>query len=121
MSLQIIAAPDMEQAMQQPGVRHIDLGGLDLSLGYILEPGLQLPQDQRMSEDIEIISDSGIGDAKGPCEFGGVPDLAVVMSQHGPEASQGDSIDGNSQLRYISFEERADESAQPFRTLSIRT
>jgi hypothetical protein len=50
---------EAEQVMQDPGIAKIDLRGFHLTLSDILMPGLQLPNHECSSEDIEI----------GPCGF----------------------------------------------------
>ena len=55
------------------------------------------------------------------CEFGRVPDLAVPMGQHGPEASQGGSRHANSKRRQVTFQECPRETFEPEKGARVRS
>ncbi len=60
-----------------------------------------------------------IGDPKGAREFRGIPGLAMIMSQHLPEAVQGRGSNVDPELWNGPFEKIANETPSPFMTFTM--
>lgn len=88
-----------DSAVEQAGVCKIDLRRFDLPLAEVLGPGLEDAHHERRRKDIEVAANPVIRHADGAGELRRVPDLAVVVSQHGPEAPQGGGGNREAELR----------------------
>src|SRR5262249_50762084 len=87
MTFQVIARRQVQQGMQHTTITNVDLWGLDLALPDIAKPRWKLPYHQGGRQGVEVVSDSRSGYAKGPGELSPVPDLRMVMGQHGPKTA----------------------------------
>ena len=47
----------------------------------------KLADDEGIVQQVKIAPDRGMGDSEGAAEFSTVPDLAVIMGEHGPETT----------------------------------
>jgi len=100
--------------MQDTAILDIDFRGFDLPFGEVLVPGQELIYHQGRGQAVKIPPDCGVSDSEGTCKLRGVPGLAVVMGQHGPEPSYGVGADMDAKLREIFFKEGADIALTPF-------
>ena len=113
MRLQVRQGAQLKQSMQNAAVANIDLGSLDLPFTDILEPGRKDSDHVGTGENIQIPASRVFGGAKRPGKLRCIPDLTMVMGDHGPETSQGFCGNGNTELRNIPFEKRSDEVIAP--------
>ena len=104
---------DAQKAMQQPAVADVDLGGADLALGDVGEPGGELTEHEGVRQRVEIAPDGGLGYPERPCQFGAVPGLGVVVGHHRPEAAHGRRRNPKSQIPKIALQERGDVLVAP--------
>ena len=65
------------------------------------------------------MTDGCISQTERSGEFRGIPDLPVIVCDHGPEASERCSPHSNTELREISFDESSDEVLTPVAIGSI--
>ena len=114
MIFEVPHAGDIKKRVENPAIREIDLGRLDLPLADVLVPWLKLGDNQRRSERIEIVPDGRVRDAERAGKFRGIPDLAVIMGQHRPKPAQSRRPDIDAELGQISFQECPNEAASPF-------
>lgn len=105
--------------MKQAAVADVDLGRSDLALTDVGEIGRQLADHERVGEQIEIAARGGLAFAEGAGGLGGVPDLAVVVGQHGPEAGQRGGRNAYPPLWQVALEQGADEASPPARAAGL--
>src|SRR5215831_15639769 len=84
MGEQISLAANAEQLMQQPGVAEINLRRPHLPFLQIGVPRLELTDHENVRENVEIAANGILRKAQRTGRLGGIPDLTVVMRQHGP-------------------------------------
>ena len=108
-----------QQCVQQPRVRKINLGRLDLPFLQILVPGLHAARDQRADERVEIGIHRWRRDTKCAAEFGSVPVISVIVGKHGPESPHGSGRNRHPELRQVSFQERSNERRPPGKAVLI--
>lgn len=70
--------------MKQAGVGQVDPRRADLTLGDVGVPRLELPDDEGLPEQLQVPANGVVGDPEGACELGAVPQLPVVVGEHGP-------------------------------------
>src|SRR5881628_2601886 len=99
--------------MQEAAVPHVNLGRLHLPLLEVLVPGLKLPDHEESRQEVQVAPGCGFGHAERACGLGGVPDPAVVVSEHRPEAQQGGSRNRDAELGKVTLEVRVDELLAP--------
>ena len=75
----IRAIRETEQRVEDAGVRDVDLRRPHLALPDVLEPRLELANDEDGSEQVQVPPHGGVGDTEGPSELGAVPDLPVAV------------------------------------------
>jgi len=110
---------DAEQLVEQAAVPDVDFRGLDLALAQILEPRVQLANHKSTSQPIEQPAHAWLGDAKRARGICGVPRLAVVVREHGPEAAYGQCGRTQSESRQVALQESADELAPPGTAVNV--
>ena len=76
-------------------------------------PGLKLPDHEESRQEVQVAPGCGLGHAERACGLGGVPDPAVVVSEHRPEAQQGGSRNRDAELGKVTLEVRVDELLAP--------
>ena len=79
---------ETEQRMEEAAVAHVQLGRLDLTLGEILVKRLQLTDEERGRQEIEISADGRVRHPEGTTELRRVPRLTMHVRHHRPEARQ---------------------------------
>ena len=104
---------ERQQRMEQPAVPKVDARRLDLTLLGVRVPRLNLPHHESPREDVEVSSGSCPRDPQRPGERRCVPNLAVVVGDHRPEAPQSLGGDRDPELGDITFEECANEIVAP--------
>ena len=82
MTLQISLCREIEQRMQQPRIADEYLGCLHLTLAQILVPGLQLPDDERIGQLVEVAANGRIIYSERSTQLRGVPELRMVVREH---------------------------------------
>ncbi len=110
---QLFECLDAEKCVKQAGIRQVDLRGLHLSLGDVLVPGRQSSDHERGHESVQVPSYCRVRDAERTSELGGVQDLTVVMSEHGPESAKGLRGRADSKLGQVALEEGPEETQAP--------
>jgi hypothetical protein len=103
----------IEQGMQQTRISKVYLRCLDLALAEIFMPRLKLPDHKSSGQNVKIGAHGFIRQVKGTDEFGGIPGLTVIMSQHRPETTHGRGRDRNAKLGDISGQEGLNEAFAP--------
>ena len=111
---------EIQERVEDPTVREVDLGRLDLPFRDILMPGLKLEDHQPGGQDVQIVPHRRIGDPERPGELRGIPGLGMIMGQHRPKPAKGDRADVDPELRQVPFQERLDERSAPFIALRGR-
>ena len=86
MTLQVRLRLDIQQRVKYPAVGQVYLGGFHLPLPYVLVPGRNLSNSERIGEQVKIVAHSCISNAEGTGQLRRTPDLSVVMCKHHPEA-----------------------------------
>ena len=76
-------------------------------------PRLKLPQHDRIGQEIEIAACRPWTHAERPGGLRCVPDLPIVVSNHGPEPEQGDCRYAHTPLGKIALEQGLDELLAP--------
>ena len=99
--------------MKQAAVTQVDLWRLAHPLAEVLGPRRQRPHHERAGEDVEIVLRRLVIHAKRAGDFRRVPDLAVVVRDHQPEAMQLLRRNRDAQLRNVAGEKRTDELLSP--------
>src|SRR6266545_1955790 len=113
MARQVGEGLQVEECVQEPAVDDVDLGGFDLAFLKILMPGRELADDESAGEDIAIAGHGGVRDSEGAGELRAVPDLPVVMGDHGPKSPQGRPGDLDTELREIPLQKSPHELIPP--------
>jgi hypothetical protein len=121
MPFHVSEGPETEQAVEQARISNVNLGRLDLTFRDILMPRRELLHYQCPGHQIQIVPNRGVGNPEGPSEFGTIPDLSMVVSQHAPKPRESGRLNGDAELRKISFQERANEPPAPFLAISMGT
>src|ERR1017187_4439885 len=99
--------------MKQPAVTDIDFRRFDYTLADVLKPRLQLPHHIRSHQGVEVAARGMMRNTEGVAQLRSVPDLPVVMRQHGPEPPQRLRRDVNAEQRQIALQECADKILTP--------
>ena len=86
MGKQAGAIRDAWKAVEQPGIAHVDFRRLQLPFAAVGVPGLQTANPVGAAEKSEIMARGGLRSTEGASELGAVPDLAMKMGDHRPEA-----------------------------------
>ena len=79
----------------------------------ILVPWLQLTDHQQSGKNVQIAPHCRLGDTHRPRGLCSIPNLTVVVSEHGPEAKERRSRDPDAQLRHVPFQEGSNELLSP--------
>src|SRR5690625_1088177 len=103
--------------MQQTGIPDINLGRAHLALTQVGVPRLQLAHHEDVRKKIEITSCGGLVHPKRTSRLSRVPDLAMIMREHRPEAPQGFGWRTHAPLREVPFEQRLDKRFTPSHTV----
>src|SRR5690606_21979878 len=82
MTFEIRLRAKSQESVHQTAVGQIDFRGFHLPLREILMPRGQLANHQRIGQQVDIISDCGVGYPESSSELGTVPDVAMVMRKH---------------------------------------
>src|SRR5437763_15436788 len=120
-ALEVILGADAEQGMQESGVRKINLGRFHLALAQVLVPWRQDPYHERRREEIEIAAHGHVRDPKRACKLRSIPDLAVIVREHRPEALQRRRSDGDAELRQVTLDKGTYEIVPPFEAPRVRS
>src|SRR3972149_11363694 len=88
MCLEVRKALHLEKRVQDTRVTEKDLGRLDLTLSDVLEPRGEHANHEGACQNVEVAARRILRGAKRPRELGRVPNLAVVVGDHCPEASK---------------------------------
>lgn len=64
MAFNVSARGKVEERMEYPAVKDVDLRGFDLPLADVLVPRLKLPDDESVGKEVEVIADCRVGDAE---------------------------------------------------------
>ena len=78
-----------QQEVQDAAVAQEHPRRLDEPLSQILEPGGQHPDHEGTGEKVAVVVHRGGAHVHGPRQFAGVPELAVPVGEHPPEAAEG--------------------------------
>lgn len=113
-------AVQRKQRVKQAGVPDSDLGHLDLALAEVRVPGLQLAHDEGFGQLTQVAADGRVGDSEGTPELGAVPDLAVPVGQHRPEAAHRGPGNPASQSGEVALHEGVGELASPSFAVLVR-
>ena len=111
--LQISDGRQLKESMQESAVAEIDFGSLDLALADIFKPGWKHSDHVGSRENVEIASGSVLGSAERPRKLRRIPNLPVVMGDHGPKTSQGFGRNRDAKLGNITLEKSANEVVAP--------
>jgi len=106
--------PKIQQSMQQAAISHVDFGRTDLALADVFVPRWKLPNHKGRDQTIQVPPDGRIGHSEGTRKLRGIPNLPVIVREHGPESPQGRRADGDAELGQIAFEKRLEELPPPF-------
>ena len=71
--------------MQEARVAEVELGALHQALADVGEEGRQLPDQERLLQDVHVAVDRVVARAERRRELGGVPEPAVRVGEHRPE------------------------------------
>src|SRR5581483_3749800 len=82
MKLQVALPGNPQKRVQQAAIAHVYLGSLDLPFAEVLKPGRQLPKHEDPREEIEVAAHGRLADGQGAGQFGAIPGLSVIVSQH---------------------------------------
>jgi len=104
---------DAQQGMQQPAIAQVNLRRLDQALAQVGVVRRQHSQHEGVRQDIQVAPHSRRGQSKAGGNLAGVPELAVQVGEHEPEAAQLAGGYGNAQLRQILFQKSPDEGVAP--------
>src|SRR5215510_11907824 len=118
-SEQIRLTPNAKQFMQQASIAEVNLRRFYLPLLQVGVPRWELTDHEDIRENVEITANSIFRKAQRTGGLGGIPDLAVVMCQHRPEAKECCCGSGNAPLRQISVQKRSDELTAPELALGL--
>ena len=110
---------DVQQPMQQAGVADVHLRAFHLALARIGVPRLQAAHHECRFQRIQIAAHRMMRNTEGAAEFAAVPDLPVVVGQHGPEAVQRRGRHVDVQLRDVALQKRAHEVHPPTIALGV--
>ena len=113
MGKQAGAIRDAGKAVEQPGIAHVDFRRLQLPFAAVGVPGLQTANHGGAAEEIEITARGGLRSTEGASELGAVPDLAMKMGDHRPEAPERLGGSTDSELWQILLEKGAQDVASP--------
>ena len=109
-----------QQAVEHPRVAQVDFWGFDLSFPNVLIPRLELADHKRPSKDIEVGTHRFIRQTHSAGQFRSIPDLPMIMGQHGPEATHRRCGNPDTQLWNVAFQEGTKKSLAPGQALLIR-
>ena len=79
----------------------------------VLVPRLQWVDDECRRQDVEVVIHDLVRDAERTGEFRSIPDVALVMREHGPEAAEDRGWCADAKLRQVAFQKGLDEVAPP--------
>ncbi len=117
--LEIGDGSQLKKSVQESAVAEVDFWGFDLALSDVFKPGRKDSHHIGAREDVEVTSRGVLGGAEGSGELRRVPNLTVVMGNHGPKASEGFGRDRDAKLGDIAFEKSSDKVATPGHARSI--
>jgi hypothetical protein len=117
--LEIADRSQLKKSMQESAVTDIDFGSLDLALADIFKPGRQDSDHVRACENVEVVSSGVLRGAERPCKLRRVPNLPVVVGDHGPKPSQSFGRNRNAELRNITLEKSSDKVVAPGHACSV--
>ena len=80
---------ERKKRVEKSGITNVDLRSFYLPFFHVFIPRLQLPDYVGTRQNVEIPTCRYLRAAKGPREFGGIPNLSMIMSDHGPESPEG--------------------------------
>ena len=111
--LQVGDGGQLKESMQESAVAEIDFRSLDLALADIFKPWWKDSDHVGARENVEIASGSVLGSAERPRKLRRIPNLPVVMGDHGPKTSQGFGRNRDAKLGNITLEKSANEVIAP--------
>ena len=74
---------------------------------------ISLAVHEHIGHQVEVAAHGGLVDGEGARQFGGVPNLAVVVGDPVPKTPGGDGGDGHAQLRHVPFQRGLEELPPP--------
>ena len=113
-------AVEREKSVQQAGVPNIDPGHLHLPLLQVRAPRLKLTHDEGLRQELEVAPYRHVRDTEGPSELGRVPDLALPVGEHPPEAAQGRLRNAAAEGWEVALQKGGDELTTPQIALLVR-
>ncbi len=82
-------------------------------------PGLELAHHEGARKNVQMALDRGVGFSQRSGELGRIPNLAVIVRQHHPQAAQGDGSHLNAELPDVSLEKSLNEVVLPGPALGV--
>ena len=110
---QLLRVLDTQQEVQDTAVPQKHPRGLDEPLAEVFEPRRQHPDHEGTGEQVAVVVHGGRAHIHGPRQFRRVPDLAVPVGEHPPEAPERLGGDLRAQSGDVAFEEGPGERAHP--------
>ena len=113
MGKKLVLGGGSEKTVKDPGVPEVDFRPFDDPLGEIGVPGPEGSHHESGIEQFDVVPHGHIGDPEGTGQFGIVDDLAVIMTEHGPEPVQGPGRDVDPELGDVPLQKGSHILLQP--------
>ena len=110
---------DAEEPVQKPAVAHVRLGRLDLPLAQVGVPRLELTDQVRVREQVEVVTHRLRPQAQRRRSIRGAPGLGVEVGDDGPETAQCRGRHSDAPLRQVALEDVLDELPPPRRAVGF--
>lgn len=113
MAQQLVGVPNVEKRMDQPAVANVHLGRLDQALPHVGAKRRQAADQQQIDHQVQVASDGLSVHAEVAGQLRGVPQAALGVGDHRPEAPQRDRRHARPQLGNVPLQVGAKEVLPP--------
>src|SRR2546426_5206839 len=108
-----------EQGVEQAAISEVDLRGFDLPLADVLVPGGELPDHVGSGQQVEVALHGGVRNTERSREFGSIPNLPMVVSEHRPESPKRGPRQPEAQRRDVTLEVGPDQGVAPPQAVAL--